>query len=598
MDRRDFFFKQQVTEGEMDEAFDDVELADQRLVTDYLNTGVLTNGDVTEHSPTADLTVDINNPSTVYDTNGQRIFWAASQRIDTSKNGETPIGGGGNPDVPDGSAIALPAGGNEKIITIVAKFARILSDPRTDGLGATIQYDRIESFRYEVLEGAEESIPATTFPTVPSGAMVLDHYRLQSAQTQIFNADLFATLEPGNSQRSDFVGIGTHIATTQDPHSSLQTVTGRMLIGATGAPVANEILGVVGGVGDFFKIRSATDGMSFVVDMNGVPIVDMQSKTTVTGVEQSYFRIRDGAGTIVYINARGILGAASGTGNGTRVFVDEANKVVDIFSGTEASQTWDVGLQVFQLGLGTHGGPPAAGRLIDARVAPSAAGIWRLADDFGGPATARYTVDLAGTSMSFDGPSGEEKIGFDMPGPIGAPANPPLARFRGIISPTSGGFVDSRFRISDGVPAGDEAGDWNLHSGTEASPTYNRAFIAGAFEPREDHFDTALTADQFPQMGRGRLVMAHGRTLGATGAIQAGHVNISSGVRNSVGDYTMNFDQSFSSTDYSIVIMIDGSSSGFIRIKARTLSSFTFQTLDSSDVLADREVHFIIVGRD
>lgn len=594
MDRRDFFFKQQVTEGEMDEAFDDVELADQRLVTDYSNTGVLTNGDVTEHSPTADLTVDINNPSTVYDTNGQRIFWAASQRIDTSKNGETPIGGGGNPDVPDGSAIALPSGGNEKIITIVAKFARILSDPRTDGLGATIQYDRIESFRYEVLEGAEESIPATTFPTVPSGAMVLDHYRLQSAQTQIFNADLFATLEPGNSQRSDFVGIGSHIATTQDPHSSLQTVTGRMLIGATGAPAANEILGVVGGVGDFFQIRSAS-GMSFFVDMDAVPIVDIQPNTGVTGFEQSYFRIRDGAGAIVYINARGILGAPSGTGNGTRIFVNEAGKKVDIFSGTEASKVFDVGLQSFALGLGTSGAI-AAGRLIDARVAPSAGAIWRLADDFGGPATARFTVDIgASPNMSLDGPSGEETIGFDMPGPIGSPANPPLARFRGIISPTSGGFVDSRFRISDGVPSGDEAGDWNLHSGTEASPTYNRAFIAGAFEPREDHFSGALTADQLNQIGDGRIVLAHGHFNGAAATISADHVNFATITRNSAGDYTITFDQAISDADYSVVAMIDAAT-GFIFSSNVIAAGFDINTFNASDVAADRDFYVIVTG--
>ncbi len=578
MDRRNFFFKQQVTEGEMDEVFDDAELADQRLVTDYSSTGVLTNGDVTEHSPTADLTVDINNPTTIYDTNGQRIFWAASQRIDTSKNGETPIGGGGNPDVPDGTAIALPAGGNEKIITIVAKFARVLGDPRTDGLGATIQYDRLESFRYEVLEGVSEAIPATTFPAVPSGAMVLDHYRLQSAQTQIFNADLFSVAEPGNSQRSDFDvgGIGAHISDTEDAHSAAQTITGRLKIGASGAPDAQNLLQIISSTpSDFMEWEHTINNGRFTWLFDNLPMLEIRAPSTLSSKENPYIRILLGDGNVAYISARGILGANAGAGNGTRLRIDEPGKAVSFFSGPESVPVFDVPLTV--------GG-------VD--ISP---------------------VAILASALSIFGPSGSfSSVNFDVDSTVPATANDSPFRFTtgnagnndtlairltdfGMIG-SGGGFAENDATNGVRIRFDDSTKQAFIHSNTLASPTYDVPLLVAGVEPQEDHFSGALTAAQLPRIGDGRFILAHGHVVGATATLGSDHVNFATLTRTGAGDYDVTFDQAISDADYTVIATIEGSTFGHIKISARATGGFDIDTTNAADSAADLDFFLEVIG--
>lgn len=179
MDLFDWFFKQPVTEGEMDEAFDNAEQADQSIMNDQGLVGVMVNGDVAEHFPTPDLTVDIATPVVAYDQEGQRIFIPGT-------------GGVENVDVSvDSNSVstAVAGGGNEKIVSVFIQFARALSNPRIDGNSASVDFNVDESFAIIVEQGAEAAPPATP-PALKADALLLCDITRTNGQTQIFDADI------------------------------------------------------------------------------------------------------------------------------------------------------------------------------------------------------------------------------------------------------------------------------------------------------------------------------------------------------------------------------------------------------------------------
>ena len=131
MNRLDFFFRQLLTEAELDEGFDKVEAADQKIMTDQLLSGIFIGGEVAEHFPTPDLTVDIAGPMNAYDQLGRRLFFSPLQVLDMSVD-----------ELSVSTAVATP--GNEKILTIFVQFDRNLSDPRLDGNNNTVFFQRAE----------------------------------------------------------------------------------------------------------------------------------------------------------------------------------------------------------------------------------------------------------------------------------------------------------------------------------------------------------------------------------------------------------------------------------------------------------------------
>lgn len=164
-DRRDFYFEQVVTEAEMDEAFNDLEVADRALVIDNGNWGILvpsgysTSLQVTESAVPAEI-IDIK-AGICYDQLGQRIEIPTTiNNFDASKDYL-------------GVATAVAGSGKEKYLAVFARFARALSDPRIDGGGTTIQYDRLESYSIEIHQGTEAAIGTATKVSHPGSGYVL-----------------------------------------------------------------------------------------------------------------------------------------------------------------------------------------------------------------------------------------------------------------------------------------------------------------------------------------------------------------------------------------------------------------------------------------
>ena len=176
-DRLDYFFRQLLTEAELDEGFDKSEAADQKLMTDQLLTGVFIGGEVAEHFPTPDLTVDVAGPLNAYDQLGRRIFFSPLQVLDMSVD-----------ELAVSTAVGTP--GNEKILTIFVEFDRLLSDPRLDGNNNTVFFQRAESFKFNVVQSAEAGIGLAVPPAPRVDQLILADVTIVNAQVAILDADI------------------------------------------------------------------------------------------------------------------------------------------------------------------------------------------------------------------------------------------------------------------------------------------------------------------------------------------------------------------------------------------------------------------------
>ncbi len=151
-DRTDFYFRQRVTEAELDLAFTEMEQADRNLATDIGVYGIISGAVPSQHAPVADLTIDLTAPGRAYDKLGERIFFGTGQRVDCSVDAS-------------GVPTDVKGQGNERALGVFLQFSRQLSDPRTDGNSQQVYFRRDESFQFVVKQGVEA--PAGTSVPVP-----------------------------------------------------------------------------------------------------------------------------------------------------------------------------------------------------------------------------------------------------------------------------------------------------------------------------------------------------------------------------------------------------------------------------------------------
>lgn len=170
--RKNFYFRQRVTEAELDAAFDDLEQADHDLAADLGFVGVLANAVVSPHAPVPNLTVDVSGPGSVLDQQGQRIFFSSLQNVNVAQDD-------------NGVSTEVSAAGKEKIVSVFVKFDRALSDPRIDGNSLTVFFRRDESFKFSVVQGAETAADAAVPPPLRSDAILLADVVRRFGQAQV-----------------------------------------------------------------------------------------------------------------------------------------------------------------------------------------------------------------------------------------------------------------------------------------------------------------------------------------------------------------------------------------------------------------------------
>lgn len=221
--RKNFYFRQRVTEAELDAAFDDLELADHNLAGDLGFTGVLANAVVSQHAPVPDLTVDVSGPASILDPQGRRVFFSSLQNVSLAQDD-------------NGVATAVSAAGKEKVLSVFIRFDRLLSDPRVDGNSATVFFRADESFKFDVVQGVEAAAGGAIPPPLRADAILLADVTRQFGQAQVANnvisaarrQDAFVVAGAPRSLRrgrtseaiADLLGFyNAHVGGTTDRHA-------------------------------------------------------------------------------------------------------------------------------------------------------------------------------------------------------------------------------------------------------------------------------------------------------------------------------------------------------------------------------------------
>jgi len=175
--RLDFFFRQKVSEAELDLAFAQLEQADRNLASDLGVHGVISGAVPAPHSPVPNLTVDLTAPARAYDNLGQRIFFGTGQTVDCAV------------DI-SGIPTDVSTSGSERWLGIFLRFTRLLSEPRTDGNSQQVYFRRDESFELVVRQAPEGPVGQAPKPALQPDELLLCDVRRRPGQTQILAADL------------------------------------------------------------------------------------------------------------------------------------------------------------------------------------------------------------------------------------------------------------------------------------------------------------------------------------------------------------------------------------------------------------------------
>lgn len=154
MDRSDFYYKQNVTQAEMDQAFDDCENAIDNRTIDRGLVGIVSGLEIHERT-VPDLWITIED-GVAYNVDGKRI----------------PVTGGDF--LLSGQIPSTP--GESRYVRYVAVRQVALSDPRTDGDGLPVDYRQEDSYSIAFISGSagvSPSKPGTSAATVSIGVVLL-----------------------------------------------------------------------------------------------------------------------------------------------------------------------------------------------------------------------------------------------------------------------------------------------------------------------------------------------------------------------------------------------------------------------------------------
>lgn len=200
MDRLDYYFRQKVTEAELDDGFAQAEAADWNFVIDADLVGVhfgLSCGE--QGVPNMTLLV---TAGAAYDATGRRIRVPSNQNVSVAADYNSIS-----------TAVATP--GNERWVSVFAGFTRALTDPRTDGNGLTVYFDRAETFETRVVSGVEAASGLGVRPSLDSTRILLCDVLLIEGQTSVLNADI------STSRRQDVFASSTSPITVREGRAKL-----------------------------------------------------------------------------------------------------------------------------------------------------------------------------------------------------------------------------------------------------------------------------------------------------------------------------------------------------------------------------------------
>ncbi len=556
-DRRDYFFKQKVTEAELDVGFDTLEQAERNFSIDLGFTGIVKNGVVTENSP-QDLQVLVTGPLTARSPLGERLTFVPTLTVDLGTDGNLPVGAGGTG---DGVSTAVVGGSNERWIGIFMVFDRILSDPRTDGNGLTVNFVRTESFHFVIVAGAEAAapIPIASAPATPAGAIRYADVRLAFGQTQIANADIDLTNRdvvirgPASeiSVVDTFPNLDTpvsnvqetleaHIAQIEDPHGPDNTFSGQTVLGRTGVPEPATVRVLEG------QFESSVP--------ENLALHDVGEEISTVPFPQGGSGIFGFWGTAPSFLARINIPA------GATDLDSVAFQVSEVQPALPNSPALSMISAAGMIGQGVLSpGPGIAAKLHLVPGIPTGP----EADFYSGLNAAKvFDVQIHSGSLLTETISG--------------------------ITAVLGNIV---------ATAGSMTAQTGMTSNTGGIRATTGEVEGLGFKPTDNVTNVTLTATQAARVGKGQQVasLVHSNSAGSIQG--AADINIASIVKNGTGDYTVNFDRNHgSATNYGINLTLDGGGAGQIAIGTVAIGSVQVLTFDSSGVATDRGFRLTTFG--
>lgn len=195
-----FYYRQKVLEGELDNAFSALETAIMRLLSDSGFTRDDTNpaeyggivwGLTGSHTSALDIRFVAG---AAYDEDGYRIAIPIGTTADVtvSNTGDTSTAGEGG--TPSGPALSGMGVGYECWVTVYIKFERKQTDQRYDGYNQEIWFSRAESFLFHVEEGAPQTIGSLNDTHKPArllnNILLIDvHLRNTSGTIEVITTD-------------------------------------------------------------------------------------------------------------------------------------------------------------------------------------------------------------------------------------------------------------------------------------------------------------------------------------------------------------------------------------------------------------------------
>ena len=178
MDRLDYYFRQKVTEAELDDGFAKAETAIQNLFVDADLVGIHF-GLACSEQAVPNMTL-LLTAGAAYDATGRRIRIPSNQNVNLAADY-------------NGIATTVASVGNERWLSVFVGFTRALTDPRTDGNGLTVYFSRAETFETRVVAGVEAGSGLATRPSLDSGRILVCDVLLKYGDTTIVNAAIDTT---------------------------------------------------------------------------------------------------------------------------------------------------------------------------------------------------------------------------------------------------------------------------------------------------------------------------------------------------------------------------------------------------------------------
>ena len=191
--RLSYYWRQRVSEAELNLGFELLEQADHDLAADLGVHGIVTGAVPTQHDPVPDLRIDLTGPTKAYDRLGRRVFVGTGETLDCSVDHE-------------GIPTEVTQPGNERWLGVFLRFDRLYSDPRTDGHSQQVQFRADESYRFVVRQAPEAVAGSAPKVALQDDEILVCDVRRAHGSTQILDADI------DTSRRQAWVFVdGDHI---------------------------------------------------------------------------------------------------------------------------------------------------------------------------------------------------------------------------------------------------------------------------------------------------------------------------------------------------------------------------------------------------